>query len=511
MALGVATLSRGSLGAIGEVVERPRSAGSCYTGRMSCTRWLWAGTLTAALAAQESRGLAAHLPIAIGLDGGFLGQDDATTWFKRNGFQPPPAAPAPAFNLASVLAAANGSGLDVDDISVGQDQLLIGPDGFISVPQGRWGALTFSVRAGTQGLRGSRLRTEAQAGVVGADVFSWVLPGSILPVELTDAVERASDRSELGLTGAAAEVDALDGLLPLGIDQSDLDGFESAQFQNLLPVPYTIYFTLSSTAASAAPPSWFQGTPRSGATILCVQSSVPGGPFSAPSVWKRFDELGLTQADDIDALAIDRGTGKVVFSLKSRRLDQLMFVDLVLPFGPPVPQPVRKDAATTVSQAIGVDSGAGSTDDVDAVCGLDPQIRSGQVGVANPLIYSMGTPRPRVVFPNSPALQASAARRVAGATSIYDTWITGWPSGAPQPGLVGLIVSLGESVLPGDQFGFGVFVRVPGAPIAGNPIHEGVPIPNTARLTGLRATLRWFAADLGSPVVAEAYPLLIFL
>jgi hypothetical protein len=508
------------------------------------TSYLTTCLLSVAAAQNESRGPLAGAGMAITVEGGHAGAADARTLVHKNGFtagapdpfpavNPSPATPVPP-DLEAILAGTpGGAGLDTDDFSTGMDVVLVDETGTIDVTQGFWGVFAFSLRAGATGAPppqpgnpdyGARIRAEAALGSVGGAVFSWVLPGSALPPQLVATVERSHSRRELGLV-VGSEVDGLDFPATLGVDQSDLIGFEPfwvspppGPARAPLPVPMEIYFTLSSASAGAAPSSWFTyngvATTPSGATILMVSRSVAFGTFSPPRVFRPYFELGLGATEDIDGLAYDAAAQKLVYSTTGTARDPFLFAYFGTDGANPVHEPVKAPgpnppAGTPVSDAVGL----GDNDDVDAICTLDPRIRNGVYpATGDPFGISCGSPRPG--FFGVPALHASAYRRPDGGQTFYDTWMLGWPPLTGRgPGFAVAFLTFGDTSSPVLQAS-PVLLRAPLSPIPGDPKTYSLPLPPGPAglaLTGLPVTLRWFATDDAFTELAEAWPVKVFL
>lgn len=473
--------------------------------------------LAAAVAAQTpiSGGPLAGAAVAFTVEGGLAGAADATTYVHRSGFGGAPGTFGPnGPNLAAILAGLGApAGLDYDDFSMGRDDVLVDGNGVVDVPPGAWGMFSFSFKnpaAGVQiGLPNTRLRALA-SGSGGAGVFTWVLPGSDVPAGVIDRVERSHARTELGLSSANTEVDGLDVPAVLGFEQRNLNTRDPV-LAPLLPTAEVLYFTLSSASAAVAPAAWFPvraGLPsRSGASILMVMRSSLQGGWTGPFLWKAHYELGIPAAEDIDALAYDGTADKLVFSMVGTARDPLLFVDLSTDGGGVVPQVVKMpNGVTPVSQAIGTAQG----DDIDAVCTLDPRLRS-QLWVPDDFGASVGTPRPA----HQPALypvgmSASACRRFELGQTSFDTWLLGYPPATGVgPGFAVLGITLGDTLAPMITASFQA--RVPTSAVAGDPRHYALGIPPNFALLGIGVTFRWFAADAGLVQLAQAYPLKVFL
>lgn len=447
--------------------------------------------LVAAATAQESRGPFVGLPAALSLDPGAHGLGGAATLAKPAGFATQPAGAA-VHDLQAILAAHGGTGLDVDDFSTGLDWVQADDaTGRVVVPQDQWAAITLSVTAATVGHPGSRLAAEAALPEgAGAALFSYVFPGSALPAPLVDAVERVHARTELGLP-AAADLDAVDQLMPM---------WEQPDLLPLLPAVRRIYFTVDAGSVALVPVAWWGISPppdaRSGATILFVEAR-PGAAWSQPAIWKTPRELGLLPSDDIDGLAIDEIDQRIVLSTRTPALAPLLF--LYYGTDGPVPVPL----ATSDGTPVGLKIGLVQNDDVDAVCAMDPSVRS-HGNEPNAQFLHLGTPRPPALLPAT--LNGSACRGTANNTAVLHTWLTGWPpQTGPGPGLAALFLTFGDNLQPAFPLG-PLFFRDATPVFAGDPQHHRVPIPAAIQPGSLRVTLRWFAADAAFTELAEAWP-----
>lgn len=477
----------------------------------------------ASLPAQiPSQGPLAGAPLAFQVHGGLLPNPDARTLLHRSGFAgtapatfPPPAVFPAAPDLQAICAANGAPALQIDDFSTGRDDVMVDGNGVLVVPPQGWGVFTFSFRNGAVGAVGSRLRSLLQAaapGAGGSTVFSWVMPGSAVPAGVANQLQQSHSPAELGLVVSSAqqpEVDALDLPTIMGFDQQGLQTLEPG-FASLLPVPQAIYFTVSHASRGLVPTAWWnvggQPTLSSGATILRVLRSSLTGSWSPPHVFATYVDLGLLRDEDIDALAYDEANEKLLFSTVGNQRDQLLFLDLSTDGGPVVPIPVKKTDNTPVSDAVGT---AGN-DDIDAVCTLDPNIRSG-IYVPDDFGASVGTPRPPYLPQTYPiGMSASAYRRFAGGQSHYDTWLVGYPPATGVgPGFAMLVITLGDSLSPAITASFQA--RVPTSLIPGDPREYTLHVPPNYALLGLPVMFRWWASDAGFVQLAQALPVKVFL
>lgn len=476
----------------------------------------------------ESRGPLAGAPLALLVDNGLGVGNDGQTRVHRNGFGGAATAPLPlgigASNLREILNLVGPlGGLDIDDISTGRDEVLITGDGFLTVPPTAWGVLSFSLRhAPTGGASGSRIAQEASLGSLGAAVFSWVLPyaaplpGISLPPQVVARTERSHSRAELGLP-AGAEVDALDLPLVLGLEQTGLAALEPG-FGPLVQSPAqptAIYFTVSNATQGLAPASWWgatlaeQNMNRSGATVLCVTRQSPSAPWGVPQVYCTWLELGLTQNEDIDGLAVDALAQKVMFSVVGTTRDQFLYSDVGTDGGVPGHSVVKTPQGTPISSTTQV--GTIQNDDVDAICTLDPKLGTNGMPPPGGDDFGSSCGSPRAGLLGVPSVHASAFRRRTGGQTFFDTWMVGWP---PNTGITAGFavpcVTLGND-LTLIQLGPVQFRNV-NDPTPGNPLAEDLPVPLVGfSLTGTKVTFRWFAFDANLTELAEAWPVVVFL
>ncbi len=472
-------------------------------------------------AQQESRGPLAGAPTAVLVDGGLGPGLDAQTRAHRSGFAAGPTLPLPSGsvepNLLEIMQAVwpptwpgNPSTLDIDDISLGRDEVLVDEFGIVQVPPSSWGVLSFSLRQGAQGEPGYAIANVAAAGSVGAALFSWVLPGSNLPSQLVGVrAELSHSRRDLGLP-VGSEVDAVDFPVMLGREQAGLTALEPG-FELLSSFPEEIYFTVSSASVALVPPSWWTpftaASAGSGATILVVRRQTLTTPWQAPQVWRRWADLGLAQSEDVDALAVDALQEKVLFSVTGTARDQFLFADFGTDGGPPPPLTV----ATAPGGDISTQVGKIQNDDVDAVCTLDPFIGSSgspPPGIGDDFGSSCGAPRAGLL--GVPSVHGSAFRRRQPGQTFFDTWMVGWPPvTGVTPGIAVLFVTVGDDLT---LFPVGpIHVRNIADPVPGNPCTVALPMPPGYSLSGQRLTFRWVAIDIGFTALAEAWPVQVCL
>ncbi len=479
--------------------------------RILSTTILLGAACTGAIAAQcdPSLSFLAGAPTGISLaENAAVPFDGSHVYFTEVGLHTNPPAPwsSPPFTLNfnirdEMVASGAANPPDINAHSLGQDWLLVDPTtARIDVPVDRWGVLNFSVTRTTVGAPNSTVHAEAQSpDGPGADLFTYTLPGSTLPSELVDKVTRSHDSREIDVgTGLAQrEVDALDQFMSLyTLDPALL---------TTLPITPMYFFSVSAATVGQVPAFWWNGTPPSAATILMMQFTTPSAGWTPPSVFKTFAEIGLTQADDIDALAIDLANEQIVFSTTNPTLDPILFLDCSTDFA--IPEPLKDPIGTPVKTKIGLLEG----DDVDAVCGIDPSVRAGSLTNLNAWYYFCGTPTaPVIPAPANPTVQASAFKRQNLGTPQLVTQLVGWPTQTgvgpgialctfSPPGMASPLLTLGSS-----------FRNV--TPVfCGDPKRVVINVPLGLILTNFDFDLRWWVADLALTEIHDVHPLRIRL
>lgn len=436
-------------------------------------------------------------------------------YFKRQGFSQ--AAPGvwsddgqrPDFDIARALTSRVSCPAtrmpDIDAMSIGLDWILADDaTGRVPVLIDRWGALTFSVTRGTTGASRSTIAGEAtRADGAAADVFSYVLPGSALPPELVDRTDRAHDSREIDLGDPAAarrDVDGLDHMMSM---------YDSPELLSLLPPDPTFYFSVSFATIPDVPAAWWldlngSATPRSAASILCTTWSRRLRAWSCPRVFKTFRDLGLDQLEDVDALAIDIPNQRILFSTRTRTRNPLLFVFCGARANPGGDTPYSGPDGVPISQKIGLIEG----DDIDAVCAMDPSIRS-QGGGFSPFFFYQGTPRPKIFPPSPQRLSASSFRGTAAGVPALRSHLIGYPPSGQQDGVAGLFWGLPN--VPWPLAGIALVQRDPNSPFCGDPVSASLAIPPALSLVDARIDLRWYVLDAAQATFGEAHPLLVHL
>ncbi|MEM7200604.1 MAG: hypothetical protein AAF628_10085 [Planctomycetota bacterium] len=430
------------------------------------------------------------------------GLDPAEPWLKPTGFEtdlpdtwsdPFGDADRPDFSKAALFATqctnpAAAANVDIDALSAGLDLVLARPNGTVNVSGDSWGAIAFSLGAdalGTRTSEGNAIRAEvATSGGASADVFTYILQGPSVPIEpeLIDRTMRSQDSTEMGLP-TDTELDALDLHMPVfRLDRPIL---------NEVPPPgpngRRMYFSVSTATQDAIPEEWWNGTLRSGATILVTSWNQLQEVWTCPRPFLTYNEIGLDLGDDLTALAVDEGRGYILFSSTRPGHDPFMFLDYG--GGSTAPLPYTYDMGGGVRTCVSIKAGVQSTDPVDAICCLDPGDDEPPRG-RHPNQYMFGTPLPRQLvlpagFPNCflYRLNGSAFRDVNTAGQpVLLTYGVGWP--------------------PSGQGGVAALWFVPFPAVVGYtrklpPVHRGSPVEARFRLPrpggGGVLGMRWFA------------------
>ncbi len=419
---------------------------------------------------------------------GFTGPIDATEILdKRIGLftgTTPTVAPAPLPGRPDFRTDAILQGIsprpDIDALSMGLDWVLATDDGVVEVPPGNWGAITFSVTRGTLGRSGGVIAGErGRSGGAAGDLFSYILNGGALPGEFTDVVQRAHDSSEFALApGSVHDIDAHDLLYGLLFTSNPS---LAASLPPPLNVP-RVFFSVSTATLGDVPAAWWGGTVPSGATVFWTEWT--GAAWATPSVFLTPANLGLSDAEEVDAIAIDLGSslaagggsGELLFSTASPGRDPILFgKGFTFPGLPMPPVLLIRDYREADGRKVSDRIGLVSVDDVDAICSVDP-------GRRQVMRLLMGTPEATRTPPNFQTRIAASVFREAGPSPSSGarliSTMAGWPSSGRGPGFAGCDLAV---LAPVGWFPVSPTSnpqRDPTDPRGGGPEHLVVPIPN---------------------------------
>lgn len=318
--------------------------------------------------------------------------------------------------------------IDLDAMSSGNDRIHYDNNGIVDGDfAGGWSMLMFSVRAGAQGT-GGPLQERAQAMIpVGSDLYSYLFPDS-LGVE-----ETLLDRQVLEIPGEnhqlTGDLQAGDAFLPQIV-------LTNGVITSLTPVTDKFFFSLTAASAKALSDlyPWLPGAPYDGCTIYEIdwnQTSLSWGPVQ---VYRSRATMGLSVEEDVDALAVDAGpTGpSVVLSTvrgTSSNRDQIL---AYVSSGPnPGLVPLRANGGDKVSNRIRLHG----ADDVDVLCGTDPDAWSFNRQIGVPVDFDGPTPTTTKLLGISLVSDANASFASNGRLTIL---VSGWGTGQSGPGTVEL-------------------------------------------------------------------------
>lgn len=421
------------------------------------------------------------------------GGNAGTVVIPKSDFKPtPPPAwtpPMPGFPDLTLLPWVGIAGVDIDGLSLGLDYILADAVGHIAVPAGQWGAITFSVSRATAGALGGLIHREVlRPGGAAADVFGYILPGSVgFPASWIDVPLRGQDSTEISLDapGAPGNIDALD--VYMGVFFGD-----ATDLAPLIPgfPAVTVFFSVTTASVSLLPAAWWGTAPASGATVLATTWNASTLSWSVPVAVLTPAALGLSPAEDVDALAIDVIRGRVLISttrMVAYPRDPILFVDLSTPGTNYV---YRRADDVPVSTRLGLLPGG--IDDIDGICALDPGL--GNQFRADRLFCAPQQP----VYPAPGNLGVSVHRELAPSGPQVVSYMTGFPTPTnPQPGIAVAAVSLGGTA--GPWFSLAAFFRpLPTSPyflFQGHPERIAIPIPSSPNLVGVPLVFLWGAFD----------------
>ncbi|MDP6424947.1 MAG: hypothetical protein QGG14_09395 [Planctomycetota bacterium] len=258
---------------------------------------------------------------------------------------------------------------EIDAMSIGLDWIQVRshptkPRAVVAVPPGHWAGITFSVVKTLKGKHGQILgettRTEPLYRGVGADLFSYIFPGSALPPGMVGITQRLNDAAEIRLP-SDGEIDAVDvfaSLFRFGIDPRLGLSIKKLHF----------YFSVTKATLALVPSSWWSDASKtSGASVFRCTFDELTGTWSCPKEFFSPGDLGLLPHDDLDAFAYDELQSLVLLSTAGKAYDPILFVDLNQDLA--VAEPVYA-GDKPISDLSGV--GLFEIGNVDGICALDP-------------------------------------------------------------------------------------------------------------------------------------------
>lgn len=451
------------------------------------------------------------------LDSGGNVIDHRRVFTKKPGYGagmelPPTGAGRPDFRFASLFndpGQTDGRALvEIDAFSIGQDLIWANPanpDGRISFPTGDWQSVMFSVDQDTSGAGLVVAQEQAKPEGAGADIFGYITRASNLSARYQEMTTRAVDSTQMDLAPAtpATEIAAVDMHAPFY--QFDFG------FVNRRENQPRVFFSITRSTITTAPANWWftlAGVPvtPSGAAILTMSWSRMGG-WSVPKVFCEPQDLGLTLSDDIDALGVDLSyTGNpwnqvhMVWSTTGTPTtlpSEIMFA-AKLPTDMVVVEDYEDEDGTSVEQK------GGTGEKVDAVCVLDPFVRSiNQVVPPATSTFAWGTPS-STPFAGLPfvdeSLWASAFRDCIPGSSPPDPrieiWMNGWGSRGPQVDNAQCLIAFSNPFTLPSYLTLSLQVRDPLAP-NGDPRVAVIDAPSLSTLLGVPLWAFWATAGPG--------------
>ena len=255
---------------------------------------------------------------------------------------------------------------------------------------GRWLGLTASV-TGSSPLPSHPLLSQGD----GSDLFSYFFVDSQgVAASLPGALHIEQTAAQMMLPGGA-DISAFDfqlGMLMANPDDA-LSNFAPSEDELYFSVTpsWASFYTLVASgtsfpkfAADMGAPNNRVYLPHPGVIYRSVwDSSVTPGSWSVPVVYRDHTDLGITATENVDAIAVDHLTNIVIFSTdKLTTQDQLLLQHPTLLPGDHLP------LYDTDGSLVSTKMGLTTEDDIDGLCGKDPEISTFVAGRA------AGTPRP---------------------------------------------------------------------------------------------------------------------
>ena len=277
-----------------------------------------------------------------------------------------------------------------------------------AIAQG-WTAVYISVTEDSRGAPGSVLRRRFnQRGTAGSDIIGHYLDGGIgLSSSVIGNTFLEMGADNIGLT-QDDDIDAWD--FPMAVRELSPGLSNRVVFTHNVP---EYYFSLTPTSANMVAGTTAFPTAHAGVIYRVVwnpPTATSSGGWSLPTVWTANGLLNLS-VDDIDALTVDAGNNRVLFSTphdpnESEKPQLWAFQrGFAAPMEPMVPgSPPRR-----LSEEMGVrtsSTGIGQDfDDIDALCDIDPESP-----LITPIDVTVGFPTPLLDVLGGTNVQLSVQR-----------------------------------------------------------------------------------------------------
>ena len=307
----------------------------------------------------------------------------------------------------------------------------------------RWLALSASF-TDTSPLIGHPLLTAGQ----GSHLISYFFLNSPdIPTELPGSLHIEQTEAQIGLS-SSSDIQGFDFALGMLMSNPEDDLPLYAPHDDVLYFSVTRQFVSDWTqygqgqtqafAATKQDPMMLSEPPDAGVVYRSTWNENTSS-WSPPLEFRSLAELGLLAGENIDGLTVDDSREIVIFSTDRQgpvRRQQVLMHDIDLMPAPLGHLPLYDVDDTPIEIKLGV----GEEDDIDGLCGIDPEATGSDAGVA------VGTPRPgrfAAFYGTQPEYNGleqpvgfSIARHAPNPTNGYDLTlqVTGWgPYEQPVP------------------------------------------------------------------------------
>lgn len=277
--------------------------------------------------------------------------------------------------------------IDLDAFSSGNDELFYDATGrFLGDALGGWATLVATVDHNAVGAgSGPVADRRANGADVGADVYSFAADNSLGLDDGLIAQPMFEIPREAIRLPAGTDIQAVDLFLPMIAANG---GVSEVLFQNTTE----FYFSLTSASATLMAPVW--NLAIDGATILKIVwtpgTNTSTGTWSAPQIVFHSSDLGLTAADDVDALA-----------MATTQLGSFPGIPTIVSTVPSAAHPNRNQILALVGQGtpnralVPLHGGGGGpitagirligTDNVTGLAGMDPDFANNSKRIGSPV------------------------------------------------------------------------------------------------------------------------------
>lgn len=345
--------------------------------------------------------------------------------------------------------------IEVDAHSIGSDQIPHHDDGVpdVSETEENWLAYVVSVKNGAEGTTGSYLDSLQGVRPVGAELISYYTSESQNIANIlvgNNAVEASA--MTLGYDPSnVSDVDALD----YGIGIHSFTAQQSGVSQLLFPSSNEYYFSITPKTVTdwigwygTAP--FADGQPPHAGDIYVKEWDETNRSWGPTKIYRTHLNVGIAATEDIDALAINRANGVIVFST------------VLDPANPAAPQLLISDGNGSSQELKDTDQGGTTNtpvqdkldlgrerDDVDGLCGIDPEgayVYDRAVGIAVTTAAQIPS-QPATL----PIMGLSLERGFAGLSGPESLMaqISGWAGVTPQDCYVTYFLYVGsEPIVP---------------------------------------------------------------